>query len=79
MAETVKPRSDLVNQPTIKPTRKLRAAGYVLAFLTISTYVIGAVQGEEIIDQESMFEAVGVLLAGGIPWLTGYLTRSEKK
>lgn len=79
MAETIKPRPDLVDQPSIKPTRKLRAAGYVLAFLTVSTYVLGAVQGEEIIDQESAFEALGVLLAGGIPWLTGYLTRSEQK
>lgn len=77
--EVVKPRADLINQPSIKPTRKLRAAGFVLAALTIGTYVIGAAQGNELVDQQSALEAAGVLLAGGIPWLTGYLTRSEQK
>ena len=76
MAE-VKPRPDLINQPSAKPTRKLRAAGYVLAFLTVATYAVGAIQGNEIVDQESGLEALGVLLAGGLPWLTGYLARSE--
>jgi hypothetical protein len=76
MAE-VKPRKDLINQPSAKPTRKLRAGGYVLAALTVGTYVLGAVQGNEIIDQQSGMEALGVLVSGGIPWLTAYFARSE--
>ena len=76
-APVLKPRTALVTQPSVKPTRKLRAAGYVLAFLTAATYAVGAIQGEEIIDQESGLEALGVLLAGGLPWVTGYFARSE--
>lgn len=67
----------LVNQPTAKPTRKLRAGGYILAGLTVATYVVGAITGEAVIDEDAGMQALGVLLSGGIPWLTAYFTRNE--
>jgi hypothetical protein len=68
----------LVDQPTKRPTRKLRAVGLVLAVLTVATYVTGALSGNEIVDQEAALNALGVLLSGGIPWVAGFLARDEK-
>lgn len=68
----------LADQPTKKPTRKLRAAGVVLAALTVATYVTGAISGNEVVDQEAALNALGVLLSGGIPWIAGFFARDEK-
>ena len=73
------PTSPIRPHPYMKLPRILKLLGAVplLAFLTAATYAVGAIQGEEIIDQESGLEALGVLLAGGLPWVTGYFARSE--
>jgi hypothetical protein len=67
----------LVEQPTKKPVRKLRIAGYVLAGLTVVTYVVGAIQGSEVVDEDAALQALGVLLSGLVPWLAAYLAKSE--
>lgn len=64
----------LKTQPTLKPTRKVRAGGYVVAAATVAAYVVGAVQGAEIVSAEAATEALRILIGGlallGTQWMT---------
>jgi hypothetical protein len=75
--ETEPATTILVDQPTKKPTRKVRIAGYVAAALTIATYASSAIAGDSVISQEAFFNAVGVLAAAIIPVISAYLAKEE--
>jgi hypothetical protein len=67
----------LIDQPTKKPVRKVRIAGYVAAGLTVATYVVSAAQGEAVVSQEAFLNALGVLTAGLVPVISAYLAKEE--
>jgi hypothetical protein len=67
----------LVSQPSAKPTRKVRIAGYATAALTIAVYVASAIGGEEVISEEALTNAITVLGTALVPVVSAWLAKSD--
>jgi pyruvate/2-oxoacid:ferredoxin oxidoreductase beta subunit len=68
----------LVSQPSAKPTRKVRIAGYATAALTIAVYVASAIGGEEVISEEALTKAITALGTALVPVVSAWLARSDR-
>jgi hypothetical protein len=69
----------LISQPSVKPTRKVRVAGYAAAGLTVAVYIASAIGGNEgAISEEALSNAVTVLVTALVPVFSAWLARSDR-